>query len=87
MMERLQQMQLQLEEILLILMVMQLILVITKNYAAISFVYVDATAGWRSVDTSNVVDVQNPFVAATGGTITCVEILKFTHLQDQELLQ
>jgi hypothetical protein len=46
-------------------------LLITKNYAAISFVYVDATAGWRSVDTSNVVDVQNPFIAATGGTITC----------------
>jgi hypothetical protein len=46
-------------------------LVITKNYAAISFVYVDATAGWRSVDTSNVVDVINPFIAATGGTITC----------------
>ncbi len=45
-------------------------LIITKNYAAISFVYVDATAGWRSVDTSNVSDVINPFVAATGGTIT-----------------
>jgi hypothetical protein len=31
---------------------------------------VDATAGWRSVDTSNVVDVQNPFIIATGGTVT-----------------
>jgi hypothetical protein len=30
---------------------------ISKNYVAISFVYVDATAGWRSVDTSNVADV------------------------------
>jgi hypothetical protein len=45
-------------------------LLITKNYSAISFVYVDATAGWRSVDTSNTTNVQNPFVAATGGTIT-----------------
>jgi hypothetical protein len=45
-------------------------LVITKNYAAISFVYVDATAGWRSVDTSSIADVQNPFVSASGGTIT-----------------
>jgi len=45
-------------------------LLITKNYSAISFVYVDATAGWRSVDTSNTTNVQNPYVAATGGTIT-----------------
>jgi hypothetical protein len=44
---------------------------ISKNYAAVSFVYVDATAGWRSVDTSNVADVLNPFIVATGGTITC----------------
>jgi hypothetical protein len=60
---------------------------ISKNYAAVSFVYVDATAGWRSVDTSNVADVLNPFIVATGGTITCVAIIKFIHLQDQELLQ
>jgi hypothetical protein len=46
--------------------------IISKNYAAISFVYVDATAGWRSVDTSNITDVENQFIAATGGTIlTC----------------
>jgi hypothetical protein len=45
-------------------------LIISKNYSAISFVYVDATAGWRSVDTSNVADVQNPFIVATGGTVT-----------------
>jgi hypothetical protein len=43
---------------------------ISINYASISFVYVDATAGWRSVDTSNIADVQNTYVAATGGTIT-----------------
>ena len=45
-------------------------LIITKNYSAISFVYVDATAGWRSVDTSNITNVQNPYLVATGGTIT-----------------
>jgi hypothetical protein len=43
---------------------------ISKNYSAISFVYVDATAGWRSVDTSNIDNVTNPYIAATGGTIT-----------------
>jgi hypothetical protein len=43
---------------------------ISRNYAAISFVYVDATAGWRSVDTSDTSSVLNPFVVATGGTIT-----------------
>jgi hypothetical protein len=43
---------------------------ISRNYAAISFVYVDSTAGWRSVDTSDASSVVNQFVAATGGTIT-----------------
>ena len=43
---------------------------ISINYASISFVYVDATAGWRSVDISNTISVQNQFVSATGGTIT-----------------
>jgi hypothetical protein len=45
-------------------------LIISKNYSAISFVYVDATAGWRSVDTSNIDNVTNPYIVATGGTIT-----------------
>ena len=43
---------------------------ISINYGAISFVYVDATAGWRSVDTSDTSSLINPFVSATGGTIT-----------------
>jgi hypothetical protein len=43
---------------------------ISINYASISFVYVDATAGWRSVDTSDIQGVSNQFVVATGGTIT-----------------
>ena len=43
---------------------------ISINYAAISFVYVDSTAGWRSVDTSDIIGVSNQYVAATGGTIT-----------------
>jgi len=45
---------------------------ISINYGAISFVYVDATAGWRSVDTSDTSSLINQFVSATGGTIlTC----------------
>jgi len=45
--------------------------IITKADSAITFVYVDATVGWTSVNTSNTVDNQNPFIVATGGTITC----------------
>jgi hypothetical protein len=44
--------------------------IISINYGAISFVYVDATAGWRSVDTSDTSSLINTFVSATGGTIT-----------------
>jgi len=43
---------------------------ITKSNSAITFVYVDATAGWTSVQTSNTADNQNIFISATGGTIT-----------------
>ena len=43
---------------------------ITKGNSAVTFVYVDATAGWSSVQTSNTSDNQSPFIAATGGTIT-----------------
>lgn len=43
---------------------------ISNSYAVITFVYVNATAGWRSVSTSNTADVVNSFVSATGGTIT-----------------
>jgi hypothetical protein len=48
-------------------------LTINANYSAVTLVYVDATSGWRSVDTSNISDIETPpeFVAATGGTITC----------------
>jgi hypothetical protein len=44
--------------------------VITKADSAITFVYVDATVGWTSVQTSNTADNKNPFIIATGGTIT-----------------
>ena len=44
---------------------------ITKANSAIQLVYVDATTGWQNVTTANPSDVTNPFVAATGGTITC----------------
>ena len=43
---------------------------ITKADSAVTFVYVDATVGWTSVQTSNTADNQNNFVSATGGTIT-----------------
>jgi hypothetical protein len=47
-------------------------LTINTNYSAVTLVYVDATSGWRSVDTSNISDVQTlpEYVAATGGTVT-----------------
>ena len=43
---------------------------INKADVAITFVYVDATVGWTSVQTSNTADVSNPFIIATGGTVT-----------------
>jgi len=43
---------------------------ITKADSAVTFVYVDATVGWTSVNTSNTSDNQNPFIVATGGTET-----------------
>jgi hypothetical protein len=48
-------------------------LTINANYSAVTLVYVDATAGWRSVDSSNPNDIVTPpaYVAATGGTVTC----------------
>ena len=45
--------------------------IITKANSAVTFVYVDGTVGWNSVQTSNITDNQNPFIAATGGTVTC----------------
>jgi len=43
---------------------------IDKNYSSVTFVYVDSTSGWRSVETSNTTDTSNTYIAATGGTIT-----------------
>jgi len=43
---------------------------ITREKSAVTFVYVDATVGWTSVQTSNSADNQSPFIVATGGTIT-----------------
>ena len=47
-------------------------LTINANYSAVTLVYVDATSGWRSVDSSNPSDIETPpeYMAATGGTIT-----------------
>jgi hypothetical protein len=44
---------------------------INKSNSAVTFVYVDATAGWTSVQTSNITDNFNPFIVASGGTVTC----------------
>tara|TARA_R110002012_G_scaffold21250_1_gene74486 strand:+ start:117 stop:1553 length:1437 start_codon:yes stop_codon:yes gene_type:complete len=39
--------------------------IITKQDSAVTFVFVDATAGWTSVNTSSVADNVNNFIAAT----------------------
>ena len=44
--------------------------IIAINDTSITFVYVDATEGWRVVNTSLPSETQNPFLVATGGTIT-----------------
>ena len=44
---------------------------VSKNFSAIQLIYIDATVGWQSVFTGNTVDVQNPYLTATGGTVTC----------------
>jgi hypothetical protein len=48
-------------------------LTINANYSAVTLVYVDATSGWRSVDSSNPNDIVTlpEYVLATGGTVTC----------------
>ena len=43
--------------------------VISKQDSAVTFVYVDGTAGWTSVQTSSTTDNTNPFITATGGTV------------------
>ena len=43
---------------------------ITKGDSAVTFVYVDATVGWTSVQTSSVSDNKSPFLIASGGTET-----------------
>jgi hypothetical protein len=44
---------------------------ISKANSAIQLVYVDSTTGWQNVTTASPSDVTNPFIVATGGTITC----------------
>jgi len=45
---------------------------VAKNNTSVQLIYVDATVGWQTVFTGNTQDVQNSFMAATGGTIlTC----------------
>ena len=54
---------------------------------SVTLVYVDSTQGWVNVQ-DNETQTGSTFIIATGGTITTcvlVVILKFIHLQDQEL--
>ena len=46
-------------------------LTISKGNSAVQLVYVDATTGWQGVITANPNDITNPFISASGGTITC----------------
>ena len=43
---------------------------VTKSNSSVQLIYVDATTGWQSVATGNIGDISNPFLIATGGTIT-----------------
>tara|TARA_R100000654_G_scaffold47170_1_gene73373 strand:- start:41 stop:1534 length:1494 start_codon:yes stop_codon:yes gene_type:complete len=45
-------------------------LTVSKPNSAIELVYVDATTGWQSVATASTSDLSNPFLSATGGTVT-----------------
>jgi len=45
--------------------------VISKSNSSVQFIYIDATVGWQTVFTGNTSDTQNPFIVATGGTVTC----------------
>ena len=45
--------------------------VISKSNSSVQFIYIDATVGWQTVFTGNTSDTTNPFIAATGGTVTC----------------
>jgi len=45
--------------------------VISKSNSSVQFIYIDATVGWQTVFTGSTLDTTNPFIVATGGTITC----------------
>jgi len=45
--------------------------IISNSNSSIQFIYVDATVGWQTVFSGNTADVENTFIVATGGTVTC----------------
>ena len=45
--------------------------VIAQNNVSVQFIYVDATEGWRIVFTGTQSGLQETFISATGGSITC----------------
>jgi hypothetical protein len=47
-------------------------LILNQNNTTATLIYVDATEGWRVIDTGSLREVDGvEFVAATGGTVTC----------------
>jgi hypothetical protein len=59
-----------------------------QNNTTATLIYVDGTEGWRVIDTGSLssVFIQPFIVAAQVEQLLVVEIIKFIHLQDQELL-
>ena len=56
--------------------------ILSTEGLAVTFIYIDSTQGWLVTDDGlQSVASTNPFMVATGGTITEVVIVKFTHLQ------
>ena len=60
-----------------------------EKVKGITLVYVDGTVGWKTEQKMNLHDrwFKPAYVAATVELLLVVEILKFIHLQDQELSQ
>ena len=45
--------------------------VLSTEGQSVTFVYVDSTEGWKNVQDSTSAVTANPYIVATGGTITC----------------
>ena len=63
------------------------VLKLTAEGQGVTFVYIDSTVGWRSVQENEFSSIASNFMIATGGTETTSGDTKFIHLQVLELLQ